>query len=368
MSLNIRARRHRSWTARSRLVGTVHDLSDRPQKQIKSKPLAAHLTDVSTKHRAAARHAYEHDDLLLPENEGLLETEGELERTWRVDQTEIRESVGVNAAAKSFELNLDTFGPYALDYTSNGRHLAIAGRRGHVAALDWHTGKLDFELHLNETVRDVSFLHDQSFVAVAQKRYVYIYDRQGTEIHQLRSHVDVNRLEFLRYHFLLASIGSAGWLKYQDTSTGQVVSEARTKLGACDTMAQNRHTGVLGLGHHNGTVTLWSPNVSQPHAKLLAHLGPVQALAYDPSSAGHSFATAGLDGSLKTWDARTWGVLNEWTMKRPASSVAFSQKGLLAVGWGNHVSVRQRHNVCTDCARSIAIRASATVARAPDPT
>jgi U3 small nucleolar RNA-associated protein 7 len=105
-------------------------------------------------------------------------------------------------------------------------------------------------------------------------------------------------------------------------------------------MAQNPHSAVISLGHSNGTVTLWTPNVSTAQVKLLAHRGPVSAIAHDPSSLGSYFATAGLDGSMKVWDMRTWGVVNEWHLPKPATSLAYSQTGILAAGWGNHVTVR----------------------------
>jgi U3 small nucleolar RNA-associated protein 7 len=133
--------------------------------------------------------------------------------------------------------------------------------------------------------------------------------------------------------------GNPGILKYQDTSTGSVVCELKTKLGACDAMTQNPHNAVIHLGHQNGTVTLWTPNLPTPHVKLLAHRGPVRSLAIDTNQQGYYMATSGLDGTMKVWDMRKWAVVNEWTMQKPAQSLAFSQKGLLASGWGNHVSV-----------------------------
>lgn len=51
----------------------------------------------------------------------------------------------------------------------------------------WHakTG-LAGGVQVRETVRDVTFLHNEQFFAAAQKKYVYIYDKRGLEVHCLK--------------------------------------------------------------------------------------------------------------------------------------------------------------------------------------
>ena len=71
----------------------------------------------------------------------------------------------------------------------------------------------------------------------------------------------VNRLGFLRYHWLLSTISSSGHLRYLDVSTGQNVADLSTRLGDCDCMRVNPWNAIVHLGHNNGVVTLWSPNV-----------------------------------------------------------------------------------------------------------
>ncbi|KAH8109904.1 BING4CT-domain-containing protein [Phellopilus nigrolimitatus] len=268
---------------------------------------------------------------------GRLEADGDMERTWRVGQAEIARAVGAEAASQRREWVLDG-GPYRTRYTRNGRHLAIAGRNGHVASFDWQTGTVHAELQLRETCRDVTYLHDQSHFAVAQKKYVFIYDQNGVELHKLSHHLEPTRLEFLPYHWLLASVGNAGHLKYQDTSTGQLVAAHRTALGPCTTLTQNPHSAVLYLGHQNGCVTLWTPNLAHPAVRLQAHLGALAGAAVDPRDAGRYLATAGVDGRVKVWDSRMWGVVREWSTRGGGGEVEWSQKGVLAVASGGSVS------------------------------
>ena len=154
-------------------------------------------------------------------------------------QREIRENVDLNTASKMLDLRFgQAMGPYSLSFTREGRYMVLGGAKGHLALIDLLRTSHLAEVHARETVRDVQALHNHSLFAVAQRKYVHVYDDQGTEVHVLRSHVEPHRLDFLPYHFLLATVGHGGWLKYQDVSTGKLVSEHRTKLGPCNVMRQ----------------------------------------------------------------------------------------------------------------------------------
>ena len=52
------------------------------------------------------------------------------------------------AACKAFDLALPALGPYALDFTRNGRFLLLGGRRGHLALMDWQRAKLLCEVQV----------------------------------------------------------------------------------------------------------------------------------------------------------------------------------------------------------------------------
>lgn len=57
----------------------------------------------------------------------------------------------------------------------------------------------------------------------------------------------------------------------QDTSVGTIVAQHKTKQGACDVMTHNPYNAVVLLGHANGTVHMWTPNITSPVVKMLCH-------------------------------------------------------------------------------------------------
>lgn len=176
-----------------------------PTRSVKDKKLRSNLKSLENKYNDATLKAKD-AEILLENEPGYLEPDGELERTYKVRQDDLQQEVAIETAKKGFELKLEGLGPYSADYTRNGRGLLLAGRKGHVATMDWRGGELGCELQLSETVRDAKWLHNDQYFAVAQKKYVYIYDRAGVELHCLKKHIEVTNMEFLRHHFLLATV------------------------------------------------------------------------------------------------------------------------------------------------------------------
>ncbi|KAL2434065.1 putative U3 small nucleolar RNA-associated protein 7 [Exophiala dermatitidis] len=303
--------------------------------EVKDKKLRANLKRIENKYRTAVLNAKD-AEILYENQEGFLQPENELEKTYKVRQEDILDAIGVQQASKAIDFKLD-LGPYVADYTRNGRSLLLAGRKGHIATCEWRAGKPGCELHLNETVRDAKWLHNDQYFAVAQKKYTYIYDHAGVEIHCLRKYVETLHLEFLPYHFLLAGVDTSGFLRYTDTSTGHIVAEHPTRKGPPTALAQNPWNAILHVGHQNGTVSLWSPNSTTPLVKMQTNAGPVRSIAIDRS--GHYMLCGGQDLRLKLWDIRALKEVHSYTTRQPASSIDISDRGLAAIGSGTGVTI-----------------------------
>lgn len=304
-------------------------------KGLEDKKLKGQLAHRENLFGKSAKAAAKYEKWLMPSEGGYLEADGPVEKTWRIKQEDIGRAVDILSARNQHDVILPEFGPYTMDFTSSGQYMAVAGRKGHLAVVDMKNLEVRKEFQVRETVRDVVFLHHQLFFAAAQKKYTYIYRPEGVELHCLKEHGAVLRLQYLKNHFLLASINKFGQLHYEDVSMGAMVNNFRTGLGRTDVMRVNPFNGVVALGHSGGTVTMWKPTSSAPLVKMLCHHGPVSALAFHPN--GHLMATAGKDKKIKLWDLRKFEVLQ--TLPGHAKTLDFSQKGLLASGTSSFVQI-----------------------------
>jgi len=275
-------------------------------------------------------------EILQTEEQGLLEAEGE-ERTWKFSQRQIAKMVTVGAAKKQFDFALP-YGPYRCSYTDNGRHLIVGGRKGHIAQLECEKMQLCCEMQAKETVHDVQALHNHLLFAVAQKKYTFIYDNQGTEVHCM-DYTYVTHLEFLPYHFLLVLAGE-GKLHYRDISSGEPVVSHFTRLGPPCCMRQNPYNAVVHVGHSRGLVSLWTPSIKDAVMKISAHPGHVTGLAVR----GNYMVTTGAEGVWKVWDLRKTESTSSLSWRKCSggygvADLDISMTGLLGLCVGNSFEV-----------------------------
>ena len=307
----------------------------------KDKKLSALLEKSNVLKQETKTRLKEQAKLFNTEERGYLEVEQERERTLKVNQAELKDLLPVQAAQNIFDLNMPDYGPYgAFDVTKNGRHLILGGKKGHLSLLDWKRKDLVCEFQAKQLIRDVKFLHNEQMYAVAQKKYLHIYDSSGIELHCLRDILEPKFLDFLPYHFLLASASKLGHIQYLDISIGKTIADIKTKRGEPLGMQQNVQNAVIATAHTSGEVMMWTPNMgSKPVVTMLAHpSSPVTALAL--SRCGRYLATAGKDSKFKIFDIRnTYQSIHTYFSPSSANTVAFSDTGLLAVGFGNEVQV-----------------------------
>jgi WD40 repeat protein len=115
--------------------------------------------------------------------------------------------------------------------------------------------------------------------------------------------------------------------------------------------AMKRSGMIFGCSDFLGCVSLWSPNVSQPHVKMLCHRGAITDIAVDRSGQYvllvlrltkiSIMVTTGLDCKLKVFDVRTFKRLRSYDTpnRKTIQSLDISQKSTLAIGFGSHVQV-----------------------------
>jgi WD40 repeat protein len=256
----------------------------------------------------------------------------------RVAQSDVLEAVDEQTKRKKFDITLDKLGPYRCSFSNNGTDVALCGLRGHLATFKWSNFELAGEIQLKDRCSDVKYIVDNSMLAVAQKRFVYMYTKAGVEMHLLQGMANCDSLEYLPNHMLLCAASSQySVLHWLDVSTGKNIatkSPAQVKdPTAC--MARNPASGILATGDVRGVLKMWSPTVEDPVVQLKAHKGAVKDAVYHPE--GRFALTIGVDNKVKIWDMRTLRTLEEYGMNYAVDSIDVSAKGIVAIGGGTGI-------------------------------
>ena len=101
-------------------------------------------------------------------------------------------------------------------------------------------------------------------------------------------------------------------------------------------MTKNPWNAMTLVADSKGVVSMWAPSYKDYSVKMLCHKGPVKDFAVD--SSGNYLVTSGLDRTVKVFDVRMFKELNSYhTGHSPASSLALSQRNVLAMSTGTNV-------------------------------
>lgn len=288
------------------------------------------LTDLIKKETDLSNSITNNDSgfIHLDENEKMID----------LTQDVIKGHVNQQTLEKAYNIVLEN-GTYEAKYDNTGRHLLLAEQRGQLAMFDVKTKNLFFDINVQEKITNSIFLHNELFVAVSQRKSLYVYDHKGREVHCVRKHKNVTKMDFLQYHFLLATISSDGLLRYLDTSTGKLIAEIETgEVNTCIT--KNPSNGVIFLGADKGHVTLWTPNDQKYVAKVFCHKSVVSDVQIDRF--GHLMVTNGSDKQIKVWDIRNmFEPLNVIDTKTTNRNLRLSQKNMLACSYKDRVYVHK---------------------------
>ena len=156
-----------------------------------------------------------------------------------------------------------------LDWSSDARHLAVAGFDGSLSVLDASGKKVQYLHEPNRhVVEAVAFGPDGRSIALA---------------------VDNNRRP------------TEAYVSIWDWERGEV--DRKIDVVGATALAFRPDGATLAIGRFDGTVQLHDPTTGELLRRFSAHAGPVNVVTFSPD--GERVATGGEDGSVGLFDART---------------------------------------------------------------
>lgn len=239
-------------------------------------------------------------------------------------QRQIKKNVACSVKEKAFSLDLDE-DDWKSSYSLDGRHI-ILHSKSVVAAFDCKTLNVFFERTLRNVETSI-FLHNEQYCAIASDT-LFIYNKNGQEVHHLSHERNVRRMAYLPYHFLLVTLSDQPFLRYLDTSMGKEVAKLYVKEPSCCALSR-RDDGIVLVGGTRGVVRLFSPNSKEPLCSLLVNSSKISSIAVRKNN----FVCSSLQGT-NFYDFRN---LKEPIYKLPKSENV-SLSNVLAMSYKNKIT------------------------------
>ncbi len=235
-------------------------------------------------------------------------------------------------------------------FSADGQFLVLAGGAGLVRK-DLHTGLPDQRFQGDGmSVSSLACAPDRNLAAVAEELTIAVWDlARGTCLRSFRMGTAAVSMGFAPGGKLLATGHLDGTLSLWDTGTGREQAHVAAHRGTLLGMAFSPDGSLLATAGNDGLVRLWDGRTGAPVRNLEGHLlqkagvndtfTGVDAVAFSPD--GARIASAGVDGTLRIWDAATGKALE--TLRghdQEVMAVAFAGKGRFLVSGGRDHTVR----------------------------
>jgi WD40 repeat protein/serine/threonine protein kinase/tetratricopeptide (TPR) repeat protein len=219
--------------------------------------------------------------------------------------------------SRTFALPIKGSGIFALTFSPDGKHLAVACRTPledrdkmewlvYVLSVASRAVVCTLRGHAN-AIWDVAFSPDgKRLVSASADASARVWDVQtGKELVCFRGHnQQVNYATFSPDGKRIASTGADKTVKIWDAATGAQPITLRGHTGGCIGVAFSRDGGRIASGSDDGTVKIWDAASGEELLTLRGHQDGVAGVVFDPEDRWlASLASIGGDRTVRVWEA-----------------------------------------------------------------